>query len=444
MKVAIYTLGCKVNQYESNGIIQKFIDNGFEVVDFNEKADVYIINTCTVTNMSDRKSRQILRRAKELNPLALIVAVGCYVQVARNEVEQMPEIDICIGTNEKSKIFEIVKEKLAGNNVNITYNQIAKLPCEKINDLKENYSKMVDYDEFGTVTYTEKTRAIIKVQDGCDNFCSYCIIPYARGKIRSRDPKKVLEEITLIANKGYKEVVLTGIHIASYGRDFEKDYKLIDLIEDVNNISGIERIRLGSIEPLWVTDEVIERLSKIEKLCHQFHLSLQSGCDETLKRMNRKYSIKEFKTIAHNLRNTFDDCILTTDIIVGFPGETEEEFNTTYKFLKEIKFYKTHIFKYSKRKGTVAETLPNQVSPKVQEERSKLLIELSDKNEKEYLQSYIGKTVKVLFEEQEDDFYKGHTSNYLMVKTKSDKNITNQIINVIIIDRDNLELIAKL
>jgi len=351
----------------------------------------------------------------------------------------MPEIDICIGTNEKSNIFEIIKEKL-----NDKKNLNQKLPCENIDDLKINYNKMTNYDEFGTVTYTEKTRAIIKVQDGCDNFCSYCIIPYARGKIRSRDPKNVIEEITQIAKKGYKEVVLTGIHIASYGRDFDNNYRLIDLIEDVNNIKGIERIRLGSIEPLWATNEVIERISKVDKLCHQFHLSLQSGCSSTLKRMNRKYTIDEFKDIAKKLRSTFDDCILTTDIIVGFPGETEEEFNTTYEFLKEIKFYKTHIFKYSKRKGTVAETLPNQVTPQVQEERSKKLIELSDKNEKEYLDEYIGKTVQVLFEENDDNFYKGHTSNYLMVKVETNKNISNMMFNVIVTKRNNLELVGNI
>ena len=428
-KLAIYTLGCKVNQYESNGIAQKFLEDGFEIVDFNEKADVYIINTCTVTNMSDRKSRQILRRAKELNPLALIVAVGCYVQVAREELEKIPEIDLCIGTNDKSKVLDIIKENLS---INIG------------NDLIENYNNMTQYDEFGPVTFTEKTRAIIKVQDGCNNFCSYCIIPFARGKIRSRNPQNVIDEITKISNKGYKEVVITGIHVASYGKDFNNGYELIDLLEDINKIPGIERIRMGSIEPLWITDEVLNRLSKLDKMCYQFHLSLQSGCTKTLERMNRHYSAEEFEEIANKLRNTFDDCILTTDIIVGFPGETEEEFNTTYEFLKRIKFYKTHVFKYSKRKGTKAAIMPNQVSGKIQEERSHVLIELSDKNEKDYLDKYIDKTVKVLFEEKEGEYYKGHTSNYLMIKVKTNNDISNKILDVKIISRDNLELMGTL
>ena len=354
---------------------------------------------------------------------------GCYVQVAREELEKIPEIDLCIGTNDKSKVLDIIKENLS---INIG------------NDLIENYNNMTQYDEFGPVTFTEKTRAIIKVQDGCNNFCSYCIIPFARGKIRSRDPKNVIEEITKISNKGYKEVVITGIHVASYGKDFNNGYELIDLLEDINKIPGIERIRMGSIEPLWITDEVLNRLSKLDKMCHQFHLSLQSGCTKTLERMNRHYSAEEFEEIANKLRNTFDDCILTTDIIVGFPGETEEEFNTTYEFLKRIKFYKTHVFKYSKRKGTKAAIMPNQVSGKIQEERSHILIELSDKNEKDYLDKYIDKTVKVFFEEKDGEFYKGHTSNYLMIKVKTNNDISNKILDVKIISRDNLELMGTL
>ena len=437
MKLAIYTLGCKVNQYESNGMAQKFIDAGYEVVDFNDVADVYIINTCTVTNMSDRKSRQFLRRAKELNPKALVVAVGCYVQVAREELEAMSEIDLCIGTNEKSNVLQIIKE--AFDNVN--HNVEDKLASSvNSNTLIDNYNKMYEYDDFGIVTYTEKTRAVIKVQDGCDRFCSYCIIPYARGKIRSRKPESVINEVKQIAQKGYKEIVITGIHVASYGRDFENNYGLIDLLEDLNSIDGIERIRLGSIEPLWITDDVIARLAKLDKICHQFHLSLQSGCTETLNRMNRRYTAEQFEEIAFKLRNTFDDCILTTDIIVGFPGETDEEFNTTYEFLKRTKFYKTHVFKYSKRKGTKAAIMPNQVSGQLQEKRSKLLLELSDKNEAEYLDGMIGKTVKVLFEEEENGYYKGHTSNYIEVKARSDNDITNEIMNVRIIKRDQLIL----
>lgn len=300
------------------------------------------------------------------------------------------------------------------------------------------------YGDFGDITYTEKTRAVIKVQDGCDRFCSYCIIPFARGRVRSRKPDSVLKEIKDISQKGIKEVVITGIHIASYGKDFENNYSLIDLLEEINKIEGIKRIRLGSIEPLWITDEVVDRLKKLDKLCHQFHLSLQSGCTETLKRMNRRYTAEEFEKIAKKLRKAFKDCILTTDIIVGFAGETEEEFNITYEFLKKIKFYKTHIFKYSERRGTKAAEMKNQVAGNIKEERSKLLIKLSEENEKSYLKNYIGKEVEVLFEEKDREYYKGHTANYLLVKVKSSKDISNKIINVKIEKQEGLELIGNI
>ena len=409
-------------------MIQKFQEAGYEIVDFNEKADIYIVNTCTVTNMSDRKSRQILRRAKELNENAIVVAVGCYVQVAKNAIDKIPEIDFTLGTNEKVNIVENVENFLKnGNEISI-------------DDVLHN-SK---YGDFGDITYTEKTRAVIKVQDGCDRFCSYCIIPYARGRVRSRNPENVVKEIKDIASKGIKEVVITGIHVASYGKDFKNGYGLIDLLEEINQIEGIERIRLGSIEPLWITDEVIERLKKLEKICHHFHLSLQSGCTETLKRMNRRYTAEQFEEIVEKLRNTYNDVILTTDIIVGFAGETEEEFQTTYKFLKKIRFYKTHIFKYSERKGTKAAEMKNQVSGDKKEERSKILLNLSDEIEEKYLNEYVGKEVKVLFEEKDGEYYKGHTANYLMVKVKTEKDVSNTIQKVLVKERDNLELIGSI
>lgn len=409
-------------------MIQKFQEAGYKIVDFNEKADIYIVNTCTVTNMSDRKSRQILRRAKELNENAIVVAVGCYVQVAKNEIDKIPEIDFTLGTNEKVNIVENVENFLKnGNEISI-------------DDVLHN-SK---YGDFGDITYTEKTRAVIKVQDGCDRFCSYCIIPYARGRVRSRNPENVVKEIKDIASKGIKEVVITGIHVASYGKDFKNGYGLIDLLEEINQIEGIERIRLGSIEPLWITDEVIERLKKLEKICHHFHLSLQSGCTETLKRMNRRYTAEQFEEIVEKLRNTYNDVILTTDIIVGFAGETEEEFQTTYKFLKKIRFYKTHIFKYSERKGTKAAEMKNQVSGDKKEERSKILLNLSDEIEEKYLNEYVGKEVKVLFEEKDGEYYKGHTANYLMVKVKTEKDVSNTIQKVLVKERDNLELIGSI
>ena len=430
MKVAFLTLGCKVNQYETNGMIQKFKEAGFDICNFDEKADIYVVNTCTVTNMSDRKSRQMLRQAKKNNKDALVIACGCYVQVAKDEVEKIPEIDLCIGTNEKVNIIKIVEDYLK------TKNKLAKI--------EDVFSPSSEYGDFGSITYTEKTRAVIKVQDGCDRFCSYCIIPYARGKVRSRKPESVLEEINKIAKTGIKEVVITGIHVASYGKDFKENYKLIDLLEDINKIDGIERIRLGSIEPLLINDEFINRLSKLKKICHHFHLSLQSGCTETLKRMNRRYTISEFEGIVKKLRNAYEDVILTTDIIVGFPGETEEEFGITYEFLKKIKFYKMHIFKYSPRNGTKAEKMENQIPGDIKELRSKKLLLLSDENEKEYLESYIGKNVRVLFEEQDGKFFKGHTGNYIMVKVEAEENLSNKIREVIVIGRENLYLSAKM
>lgn len=409
-------------------MIQKFKEAGYEILDFSEKADIYIINTCTVTSIADKKSRQFLRQAKKLNSNSVVVAVGCYVQVAKEKLEKIPEIDLCLGTNEKPNIVSYVEKFLKNK--------------KKENNIEDVF-KNPEYSDFGDITYTEKTRAVIKVQDGCDRFCSYCIIPYARGRVRSRKPENVIKEITDIAKKGIKEVVITGIHVASYGKDFKNNYYLIDLLEDINKISGIERIRLGSIEPLLITDEFIKRISKLEKVCHHFHLSLQSGNNETLKRMNRRYTIEEFEKVVDRIRRSYNDSILTTDIIVGFPGETDEEFEKTYEFLREIKFYKMHIFKYSIRQGTEASKMLNQILPEIKDKRSKKLLELSDKQEKEYLNSYIGKTVEVLFEEREKEYYKGHTANYLVVKVKTNEDLNNKLINVKLISVDNLELVGN-
>ncbi len=415
--VALITLGCKVNQYETNAMSQKLIENGYKVVEHTQKADIYIINTCTVTNMSDRKSRQMIRRAKEMNPKAFIIAVGCYVQVSKEEVEKIEEIDLALGNEEKVNIVDYCNKLLE------------KKDSEKQADM-EDVMQAREFSEFGETSYTEKTRAVIKVQDGCDRFCSYCIIPYARGRVRSRKPEHIIKEIENIAKQGIKEVVITGIHIASYGKDFRNGYKLIDLLEEINQIEGIERIRLGSIEPLLITEEFVQRLTKLEKICEHFHLSLQSGCDETLKRMNRRYTIEQFTEIVERLRAAYSNVNLTTDIIVGFPGETEEEFNKTYKFLENIKFYKMHIFKYSQRKGTKAAEMPEQISPEEKEKRSKELIELSDKNEEEYNKKYIGKTVEVLWEEEKQGTYKGHTKNYVLVESNSkhQENMLEQVV----------------
>ena len=411
-------------------MIQLFRNAGYKIVDFTDKSDIYIINTCTVTNMSDRKSRHILRQAKKNNENALVVAVGCYAQVAKKELEEIPEIDLVLGTNEKIHILEYIE--------NYTENLKKE---NKIDDVMQNKN----YGDFGSVTYTEKTRAVIKVQDGCYRFCSYCIIPYARGRVRSRKPESIIKEIEEISEKGIKEVVITGIHVASYGKDFKEKFVLIDLLEKINNIKKIKRIRLGSIEPLLITDEFIKRLIKLEKICHHFHLSLQSGCSQTLERMNRRYSAEQFEEIVNKLRKAYDNLILTTDIIVGFPGETNEEFEITYNFLNKIKFYKMHIFKYSKRRGTKASLMKDQVSSKIKEERSKKLLELSDKNENEYLNTYINKSVEVLFEEKDEEgYYKGHTSNYLVVKVKSDENLCNKIQKVTVKKSEKLSLIAEI
>lgn len=428
MKVAFLTLGCKVNQYETNGMIQQFQERGYEITEFENVADIYIINTCTVTNMSDRKSRQFLRQAKKNNSDSIVVAVGCYVQVSKDELEALPEIDLALGTNDKTQIVDYIEKYIE-----------EKTKKEKLDNILYD----AKFEDFGIVTYTEKTRAVIKVQDGCDRFCSYCIIPFARGKIRSRKPESVIEEITEISKNGIKEVVITGIHVASYGRDFENDYRLIDLLEEINKIDGIERIRLGSIEPLLITEEFMERFIKLEKVCHHFHLSLQSGCTETLKRMNRRYTAGEFEVIVDRIRKYYNDAILTTDIIVGFPDESEEEFKTTYEYLKRINFYKMHVFKYSPRKGTKAAEMKNQIPGDVKELRSKKLLELSDNNEIAYLDSYIGKEVEVLFEEFDGKFYKGHTANYIMVKVKSEEDLSNKMKMVKIIEREDLNLIGK-
>ncbi len=480
--VAFCTLGCKVNQYETNAMMQKFMQAGYKIVEFEEKADVYVINTCTVTNMADKKSRQMLRRVKEISPDSILAVTGCYAQIAKEKLEEIPEIDMILGVNEKNKIVEYVEDLLQKREELILEEKNATNHLTKVSDV----AKQKEFVEFGTVTYTEKTRAVIKVQDGCNQFCSYCIIPYARGRIRSRRPDMVIREISQIAKKGIKEVVLTGIHLASYGKDFteeavfdifrnlegvedgnskscekkknnegyqeyneyKKEFYLIDLLEEIQKIEGIERIRLGSLEPTLITEDFVTRLSKLSKICDQFHLSLQSGCDETLKRMNRKYTAEEFAKGVKLLRKAYPEVHLTTDVIVGFPGETQEEFEQTYEFLKNIKFYKMHIFKYSQRDGTVAAKMPNQIDGNIKEERSNILIELSNKNEEEYNKKYIGKDVEVLFEDIENGYIKGHTKNYMIIKVKCDDNVNANLENTIqkvnINKIDGLELVGNI
>ena len=399
---------------------QKFLENGYGICELEENPNVVVVNTCTVTNIADRKSRQVLRKVKEENPQSIIVAVGCYVQVAKETVENMKEIDLCLGNVEKKDIVKKVEEYMKKN--------------QKENIEIIDVNKETEFQEMGAITFSEKTRATVKVQDGCNNFCTYCLIPFARGRIRSRKKENVIEEVKKIAEKGIKEIVITGIHIASYGKDFDNNYRLIDLLEDLDKIDGIERIRLGSLEPTIVTKEFAERLSKLDSICNQFHLSLQSGCDETLKRMNRKYSCDEFFKVTEILREYFKDVNLTTDIIVGFPGETNEEFESTYEFLSKIKFYKMHIFKYSPREGTLAAKMTNQIDGNIKEERSQKLIELSNKNERECNEKYIGKRVEVLFEEEKDGLWSGYTKNYVRVFVESDESLENKIQKVEIKD----------
>ena len=409
---------------------QKFIESGYDVVDFSDYADIYIINTCTVTSMSDKKSRQIIRRAKNENKNSIVVAVGCYAQVAKEELEKIKEIDLILGVSEKNDIVYYIEKYINDNSVKI----------EETSDIM----KQKDYLDFGSVTFTDKTRAVIKIEDGCDRFCSYCIIPYARGRVRSRNASSVINEIEEISRKGIKEVVITGIHVASYGKDLKENIRLIDLLEKINNISNIKRIRLSSIEPTIIDSDFVNRVIKLKKVCNHFHLSLQSACDETLKRMNRRYTIEEFYKCIDILRKGYNnDVALTTDIIVGFPGETDLEFKETYNNLKNINFAKMHVFKYSPRTGTKAAMMKEQIDPKIKETRSKKIIELSNSNEIDYIEKYIGKNVEVLFEKIDGNYIWGHTTNYIKVAVEKDKLLENSICKVKINKRKGNELIGE-
>lgn len=398
---AFATLGCRVNQYETEAMIELFKKSGYSIVDFDDYADVYVINTCTVTSFGDKKSRQMIRRARKKNNEAIIAVVGCYSQVSPDVVCKIPGVDIVLGTSNRSKIIDLVEEFHRSG-----------VP---INDVK-NIMDVRKFEELEIDEYRGRTRAFLKIQDGCNRFCSYCLIPYARGPIRSREPESVLEQVQRLADSGFKEITLSGIHVASYGKDL-CGVNLVDIIEKIEHISGIERIRIGSVEPTFFTDDVIDRLKKVSKLCRHFHLSLQSGCDETLKRMNRHYTTDEYKSIVNRLRDAFPGVSVTTDIIVGFPGETEEEFNKTYDYLKRLELSKTHIFKYSPRKGTPAAKFKNQVRPEEKEKRSSLLLELNLVNERKFIGKFINSDLKVLYEQETGDgLIEGYTDNYISVR----------------------------
>lgn len=413
-KIAFITLGCKVNLYDTEAMAELFTEKGYEVVDFEEYADVYLINTCTVTNLGDKKSRQMIRRAKRINPNSVVVATGCYAQVASEEVAKIEGINIVIGTKNRSEIVETVENYVTENGV---VNNVSDIMGEK------------EFEPLQISRLTNRTRAYIKIQEGCNRYCTYCIIPYARGPIRSRKPEEVVEEVKKLAENGFKEVVLTGIHVASYGLDLG-NITLADIIEKVHSVDGIERIRFSSMEPLAIDNEFVARMSKLPKVCDHYHLSLQSGCNRTLKRMNRKYNAEQYAEACERLRNAFPNVAITTDIIVGFPDETEEDFKESLAFAERMKLDKIHTFPYSPKKGTPAAKMKNQISGEVKSQRSKEMIALSDKMNIDFLNNNIGKTVPVLFEDMENGFWQGHTTNYIKVLAKSDENLNNKIVDV--------------
>ena len=420
-KVALHNLGCKVNAYETEAMQEMLEQNGYEIVPFKEGADIYIINTCTVTNMADRKSRQMLHRAKKMNPNALVVAAGCYVQAKEESGEIDSCIDIVIGNNRKKDLIEILEQHIQKAVIDI------------------NHTK--EYEQLHLTKTAEHTRAYIKVQDGCNQFCTYCIIPFARGRVRSRGKDDVLEEVRGLAKNGYKEVVLTGIHLSSYGVDLENE-NLLSLIQAVHEVEGIERIRLGSLEPRIITEEFAQTISALPKICPHFHLSLQSGCDATLKRMNRRYTAQEYAEKCTLLRKHFENPALTTDVIVGFPGETEEEFQASMKFVDEIDFYETHIFKYSKRKGTKAAVMENQVSEQVKTLRSNQMLELDKQKREAYEARFLGTEVEVLMEESVTIggtvYQVGHTKEYVKIALETEMSLQNQLVKVQITDASQI------
>lgn len=416
-KVALHNLGCKVNAYETAAMQQMLVEAGYEIVPFSEKADVYVINTCSVTNMADRKSRQMLHRARKLNPDAAVVAAGCYVQTKETEAQEDSAIDILIGNNQKGKLLEKLDEFFSER--------------EKIIAVTDINQGEQSYEELHLAQTAEHTRAFVKVQDGCNQFCSYCIIPYARGRVRSRKITDILDEVKRLSGRGYKEIVLTGIHLASYGIDCGEN--LLNLIKEVHKTEGIRRIRLGSLEPGIVTEEFAMELSMLPKICPHFHLSLQSGCNATLQRMNRKYTVEEYERSCGYLREYFEHPALTTDVIVGFPGETEDEFAKTKAFLEKIHFYEMHIFKYSKRQGTKAAEMENQIAEEIKTKRSAELIELAGQMSKEFREYYKGSIQEVLFEEAAvfngKTMYTGYTREYVKVAARSDRTLENVMCN---------------
>ncbi|HAG03985.1 MAG TPA: tRNA (N(6)-L-threonylcarbamoyladenosine(37)-C(2))-methylthiotransferase MtaB [Lachnospiraceae bacterium] len=414
--VAFLTLGCKVNLYDTEAMTELFSKRGYEIRDFEQKADIYVINTCTVTNFGDKKSRQMIRRARRKNPLAIIIATGCYAQVADSEVAAIDGINIVLGTANRLNIVDIAEN----------YS-----PDEPVLNLVSDIKKEKIFEPMSVESMKDRTRAYMKIQDGCNRYCSYCIIPYARGPIRSRPLEDVVAEAKRLADNGFKEIVLTGIHIASYGAE-TGNFSFIDAIEAVNNVEGIERIRFSSMEPKAITDEFIERVGRCEKVCDHYHLSLQSGCDKTLKEMNRRYSCEEYYEAVCKLRKAFPDVAVTTDVIAGFPGESDEDFAQTLDFLRKVHIDKIHAFPYSPKKGTPAAVRKDQVAPEVKAKRTEQLLRLSDILNEEFLLRFKGKEKAVLFENKSDGYWCGHTTNYIKVMVKTDENINNLLKNTVL------------
>ncbi len=416
-KLAAFTLGCKVNTYDTEAVVKLFSERGYDVVDFEETADIYIINTCTVTNLGDKKSRQLIRRAKRQNPSSIVVVMGCYAQTAQDEVKKIEGVNIIVGTKERASLVDVVEAYSAEYGIVSTVSDIMK---EKA------------FERLSAGKFENRTRAYLKIQDGCNQFCTYCIIPYARGNVRSRLPQDVLDEVKTLAENGFKEVVLAGIHVASYGKDL-LDTDLLSLIKKVHEQEGIERIRFSSLEPNLITEHFVNELTKMSKICNHFHLSLQSGCDKTLTAMNRRYTTAEYERAVKLLRESFADVSITTDMIVGFPGETDEDFEESFAFAKKIGFSKIHVFPYSPKKGTKAASFKNQLDSSVKNERATKLITLSDEMAEMFRQRFVGKTVDVLFEtKNEENIYCGHTTNYLSVCKQSDVNIVNEILPALV------------
>ncbi len=422
------TLGCKVNQYESEAMAELFTNSGYEVVN-DEISDIYIINTCTVTNLSDRKSRQFISRAKTENPEAIIAVVGCYSQISPEDIEKIGDIDIILGTTDRCRIVELCELAMRDK---VQINLVKKLEPGK------------DFEPLEITENSEKTRSYIKVQEGCNQFCTYCIIPYARGPITSRDMNSVISEASVLSENGYKEVVLTGIHVASYGLDHGKSEALIELIEEVDKIPGIERIRMSSLEPNIITRPFMERISKLEKFCDHFHLSLQSGSDNVLKRMNRKYNSEEYTKKIELIREYYPDAGITTDIIVGFPGESDEDFKDSLNMVNDIGFSRVHAFRYSPRTGTPAAKFKDQIHGEIKKDRSNTLIELADRKSEEFLDSLIGKKLKILFETKAGNVVEGYSTNYVKVGVSSGEDLEGQIKTVIIEERREDLLLGKL